>query len=280
MPKDFRATALERAVGRKLAGWRDERQLSLTEAGQRVGFSSAKLSMMENAIQPSAPIDVMALGYVYQVPSPEWQEVWDQANRAATLRLGGPAETGTFDPAEDFPLLLAEATLLRTFTIDTVPNVLQLVDYTAALTQTEDPMKVAQLARVREVWLERSSSKDPLSVDVVFPEAVLRRAIGRGRAMKTQLLYLMEMSERPEVSIRVIPQSAGAYPAMGCPFTWLSFPHRQHNDVVYTETFLRCDYVEDQSQVEQVADRFSTLQQLVLGEGESSELIAEAVASL
>ncbi len=45
MPKDFRATALERAVGRQLAGWRNERELSLAEAGERVGFSSAKLSM-------------------------------------------------------------------------------------------------------------------------------------------------------------------------------------------------------------------------------------------
>ena len=70
MPKDFRATTLERAIGRQLAGWRDERELSLAEAGQRVGFSSAKLSMMENAVQPSAPVDVMALGYVYKVPTP------------------------------------------------------------------------------------------------------------------------------------------------------------------------------------------------------------------
>lgn len=70
MHKNFRATALERAVGRKLARWRNELELSLTEAGGRVGFSSAKLSMMENAMQPSAPVDIMALGYVYKVPHP------------------------------------------------------------------------------------------------------------------------------------------------------------------------------------------------------------------
>ena len=75
MPKDFRATTLERAIGRQLAGWRNEREFSLTEAGQRVGFSSAKLSMMENAVQPSADVDVMALGYVYKVPTAEWQAV-------------------------------------------------------------------------------------------------------------------------------------------------------------------------------------------------------------
>ncbi|WP_086665309.1 helix-turn-helix domain-containing protein [Lentzea kentuckyensis] len=75
MPKNFRATTLERAIRRQLAGWRNELQLSLTDAGQRVGFSSAKLSMIENAVQPSAVLDIMALGYVYKVPASEWQSV-------------------------------------------------------------------------------------------------------------------------------------------------------------------------------------------------------------
>lgn len=70
---------------------------------------------------------------------------------------------------------------------------------------------------------------------------------------------------------------AGAYPATGGPLTWLSFPHRQHNDVVYTETFLRSEYVETHAQVGQVAERFSALRMLTLNEGESLELIAEAV---
>lgn len=279
MPKDFRATALERAVGRTLAGWRNKRELSLVEAGQRVGFSSAKLSMMENAIQPSAPIDVMALGYVYRMPTTEWQPVWGRAQQAATLRSGTQVESEIFDPAEDFPLLLADATLLRTFTTDTVPNAFQLVGYTAAATQN-DPLKAAQVARVREVWAERSSGKDPLRVEAVFPEAVLGQVVGGPRVMKAQLLHLMEVSERPEISLRVVPRTAGAYPATGCPFTWLSFPHCQHNDVVYTETFLRSDYVENRVQVEQVTERFSTLWKMALEEGESLEFIAEAAADL
>jgi hypothetical protein len=280
MPKDFRATALERAVGRTLAGWRNERELSLVEASQRVGFSSAKLSMMENAIQPSAPIDVMALGYVYKVPTTEWQPAWGRAQQAATLRSGTQVESEIFDPAEDFPLLLADTTLLRTFTTDTVPTLFQLVGYTAAATQNDDPLKAARVARVREVWTERSVSKDPLTIDAVFPEAVLRQVVGGRRVMKAQLLHLMEVSERPEVSLRVVPRTAGAYPALGCSLTWLSFPHCQHNDVVYTETFLRCDYVENRVQVEQVADRFSSLWKMALETGESLELIAEAAADL
>ncbi len=280
MPKDFRATALERAVGRELARWRDERDLSLVEAGKRVGFSSAKLSMMENAIQPSAAIDIMALGYVYQVPTPEWQFVTSQAQHAADLRAPRQPQAAIFDPAEDFPLLIADATRLWTFATDTVPTIFQLADYTTATTQRDDPAKAAQLSRVRETWATRSSGDDPLTVEAVFPEAVLRWMIGGRRVLKAQLLHLMEVSELPGVSLRVVPYSAGAYPAMSCPFTWLSFPHRQHNDVVYTETFLRAEYVETHTQVAQVAERFSALRSLALGNGDSLELIAEAVAHM
>ena len=280
MPKDFRATTLERSIGRTLATWRNESELTLTEAGERVGFSSAKLSMMENAVQPSAALDVMALGYVYKVPAPEWQFVVSQTERALELRVLRQPGPKLFDPAEDFPHLVGAATLARTFTTDVVPTAFQLVGYTLAVTQSADPVRAAHAARAQKAWATRSGPDDPLAVEAVFPEALLQLVVGGRRVMKAQLLHLMEMSERPEVSIRVVPRSAGAYPAMGCPFTWLRFPHRQHDDVVYIDSLVHGEYVEEQAQVEKVEKRFTALQNLALGEGESMELIAEAAASL
>ncbi|WP_439660169.1 helix-turn-helix domain-containing protein [Lentzea sp. HUAS TT2] len=280
MPKDFRATTLERAIGRQLAGWRAERELSLTEAGQRVGFSSAKLSMMENAVQPSAPVDVMALGYVYKVPTPEWQAVVLRAQYAERVRARAAGNAVNFDPAADFANLVFEATVLRAFTTDLVPAVFQLPGYTNAVLRSDDPVRTARLAMVREAWTSRLSDKDPLAVHAVFPEAVLRQVVGGPRVMKAQLLHLMEVSEHPVVSVRVVPRGAGAYPAMGSPFTLLGFPHRQHNDVAYLETFLKGEYVEEPGLTEECAQRFAGLQHTALGTGESLELIAEAAADL
>ncbi|MDX8031729.1 helix-turn-helix transcriptional regulator [Lentzea sp. BCCO 10_0856] len=279
MSKDFRATALERAIGRQLAGWRAERELSLTEAGQRVGFSSAKLSMMENAVQPSAPVDVMALGYVYKVPNPEWQAVMLRAQYAERAR-GRVANNGVnFDPAADFANLVFEATVLRVFSMDLVPTVFQLPGYTDGVMQSEDPVRTARLAMVREAWASRLSGREPLRVHAVFPEAVLWRAVGGPRLMKAQLLHLMEVSEHETVSVRVLPRTAGAYPAMGSPFTLLGFPHRQHNDVAYLETFIKGEYVEEPSLTARCAQRFESLEQVALEAGESLELIAEAAAT-
>ncbi|WP_329790203.1 helix-turn-helix transcriptional regulator [Lentzea sp. DG1S-22] len=279
MPKDFRATTLERAIGRQLAGWRGERELSLTEAGQRVGFSSAKLSMMENAVQPSAPVDVMALGYVYKVPTAEWQAVVLRAQYAERVRsrVSGAVQ---FDAAADFADLVFEATVLRAFTTDLVPPVFQLPGYTDAVLREDEPVRAARVAAVREAWAGRLGDRDPLSVEVVFPEAVLRQVVGGPRVMKAQLLHLMEVSEQPGVSVQVVPRGAGAYPAMGSPFTLLGFPHRQHDDVAYLETFLKGEYVEEPGLTEQCARRFARLRQVAAGTGESLELIAEAAAEL
>ncbi|USX54130.1 helix-turn-helix transcriptional regulator [Lentzea sp. HUAS12] len=279
MPKDFRPTALERAVGRKLSRWRDERDLSLFEAGRRVGFSSAKLSMMENAIQPSAIFDVMALGYVYKVPTAEWQHLISQAQHAADLRKSGHPRAPVFDPAEDFPFLITDATRLRVFAVDAPPTIFQLAEYTTA-TMSDNLINIAQLTRTREAWATRAAGSEPVPVEAVLTEATVRGASGNQRAMRAQLLHLMEMSKLPEVSLRVVPQSVTACPAMNFSFTWLSFAHRQHDDVVYTETFLRSEYVETRAQVERVADRFSALQALTLDEGDSLELIAGVAARM
>ncbi|MDX8056067.1 helix-turn-helix transcriptional regulator [Lentzea sp. BCCO 10_0798] len=277
MPKDFRATTLERSIGRQLAWWRDERGLSLAEAGHRVGFSSAKLSTMENAVQPSMPLDIMALGYVYNVPTPEWQALVLRAEYAKTARVSGGSAEPLFDPIADFASLVFEVTELRAFTTDLVPTGLQLRSYAHA---AGSPERIAQLSKVREAWATRLSDKDPPMVEAVFPEAVLRPLVGGPRVMKAQLLHLMEISEHSTVTVQVIPVVAGAYPAMGCPFTLLGFPHRQHNDVAYLETAIKGEYVEDQALVEQLAQRFAELQRIALSPDESLELIAEAAADL
>ncbi|MGI5506454.1 helix-turn-helix domain-containing protein [Lentzea sp. CA-135723] len=278
MPKDFRATALERAVGRQLAGWRAERELSLTEAGRRVGFSSAKLSIMENAVQPSATLDIMALGYVYKVPTPEWQAVVSRAQHAERVRRRASESEVNFDPAADFANLVFEATGLRVFATDMVPAVFQLSEYSSAVMRSDDPARTARQAMVREAWSSRLNGNEPLTVQAVCSEAVLRQEVGGPRVMRAQLMHLMEVSEHEAVSLRVVPWCAGAHPAMGSPFTVLRFPHRQHDDVAYMETFLKAEYIEEPGLVEQCAQRFVSLEQLALGPGESLELIAEVAA--
>lgn len=278
MRRDFHATAMERAVGRKLAAWRVELGLSQVEAGARAGFSSAKLSLMENAAQPTFPLDVMALGYALRVPTPDWQVVFLQAQHAEQLRTATRQRAG-FDPVEDLPHLVAEAMAMRMFTTDLVPTIFQIAPYTEAV-GVHDASRCSRLELVRSSWEARCAVGDPITVEAVFPEAVLKQVVGGRQVMKAQLVRLMEVSELSSVKLRVVPCTEGAYPAMGFPFTWLSFPRHSHGEVVYLETLLRGEYVEGDGQIEEVAHKFAALWDMALGEDESMELIAEAAAFL
>ncbi|MEU0886114.1 helix-turn-helix domain-containing protein [Lentzea sp. NPDC005914] len=82
MPKDFKSNLQNRAVGRALALWRKESALTLAEAGERVGWSPAKTSMMQNALVPIVDADVVALALVYKVSGEQRTPVVLGAQRA------------------------------------------------------------------------------------------------------------------------------------------------------------------------------------------------------
>ncbi|GLZ30896.1 hypothetical protein Lesp02_30850 [Lentzea sp. NBRC 105346] len=218
----FHPTMLERAIGRTLAGWRRERGLSLAEAGRRVGFSTAKLSMMENALQPSAQVDIMAVGYACGVPTPEWQLLGETAMWAAQRRQSLLGEDRVrFDPAQDASQIHAHVSHLRAFQGELIPAIFRTSDYTLAILKADDPLRAAVIAeqrnQARGAWQARLYEREPLVVETVVSEAALKQVVGGPRTMSAQLVHLIENSELPNVTIQVLPHDAGAYPAMGFP---------------------------------------------------------------
>jgi Domain of unknown function (DUF5753) len=73
---------------------------------------------------------------------------------------------------------------------------------------------------LRFAWLVRSASMPPDSpqLSLVLNEAVVRRLVGSLAIMHEQLGRLVEVSSHPEVTIQILPFSAGAHPAMDCAF--------------------------------------------------------------
>ena len=57
----------------------------------------------------------------------------------------------------------------------------------------------------------------------VLNEAVVRRPVGGADVMRDQLTHLLELADRPAVTIQVLPYTAGAHPAMAGSFTLLQF---------------------------------------------------------
>jgi transcriptional regulator with XRE-family HTH domain len=291
MSATFQATTLERAIARRLGEWREPTTMSLAEVSRKVGFSTAKLSKIENALQTVSADDLLTLALVYGVPQAERHSLYREAQRAEQQRaMMVLKQELLFDTTRDFIDLEFEASLVRTFKIDLLPGMFQTRSYIQALAKADDPLRSEVIALQRaDLWEARKKrlfGPNPLEVHAVLSEAVIRSVVGGNLPMKSQLLHLMELSELPNVTNvtnvtnQIIPFSRGAYPAMGSPFDILSFSHELHGDVVYTENVTFGRYVEASEDLTPYTMRFAGLQRKALSPGESLELIAEVASTL
>jgi hypothetical protein len=91
---------------------------------------------------------------------------------------------------------------------------------------------------------------NPTHLWAVLDEAVLRRPAGRPGVMRRQLQQILQAAERPNVTIQVIPFSAGAHAAAGGPFSILRFAERDLPDVVYLEQLTSALYLDKRDTVD------------------------------
>lgn len=285
MPKNFKSSLQNRAVGRALALWRKESGLSLAEVGERVGWSSAKTSMMQNALVPVIDADVVALALVYQVSSERRMPVVLGAQRARDplrfdlLTVGAAACVGwTYEEVE------SEASHVQMVALDVLPPAVRAPEYDAALRGAQVGAVSEQDHRHygddRRKRVTQHLSKGPsLRMDLVVGEAVLRRPIGGALVMADQLLRLAALAELPGMRVWLVPDELGAFAGMTS-FSLLSFREDEFQDVVYLDTLHGGTWLEAESERLPYAETFERLATLALPAGDTIERLVEAAQSL
>jgi DNA-binding XRE family transcriptional regulator len=168
-----------------------------------------------------------------------------------------------------------QAHTLRVWQPLIIPGLLQTAEYARALfvAAGEDADRVEELiaARLdRQVILDRPK---PPQVITVLDESVLHRLIGTSQIMADQLLHLAAVSERPSVTIQMIPSDIGANAGLSGGFQLASTDG--------AEDVLNMNGVEDvtsetRSLVRTAANMFVRVQADALPRAASRKLILEA----
>lgn len=277
----------ERSVGRVLRRWRDARDLSLAEASAKARFSSAKLSMIENAVQPLDPLDIMVLGHIYGVSNDEWKREVRRAEPAADKRITRSTSTNSFtlNAAEDVDEVYLQTTTLRVYGADIIPRCLQTPEYRLAAREVGRPTyaadDAARRAETHESWIKRlTAPQSQCAVEVLLTEDAVRRVAGDPDTTNAALVQLIQLSELERFTVQVLAHERYLNARLGSSYFHLVFPHRQHNDVVYVENSGNCAYVEDSAVCQLVQQSFKALQRTALDPTQSVELIAEIASSL
>ncbi|WP_330183421.1 helix-turn-helix domain-containing protein [Nocardia sp. NBC_01503] len=162
-----------------------------------------------------------------------------------------------------------------------VPGLLQTVDYRRAIAKIDNPdLSVLNTERRIELSLHRQARLEDadFQMDFLLSEAVLRHQPGGPAVMAAQMRWLAELSERTNVSIRLIPFSTGSHRGLKIQsFTMLQFPRGTSGlvvpAVVYLEGAIGALYHERQDIVDRYREAILALEAVALSQQETRDMM-------
>lgn len=182
---------------------------------------------------------------------------------------------------QDWLIKEREARRLRWFEPLLVPGLLQTADYaravfTTCFGATNDWLDEQVAARLkRQDILERDQ---PPQLWVIIDEFVLRRTVGGAHVMREQVGHLIEMAQRPQVSIQVISSAVGGHRGL-----WAGgFAIADFGDttpVGYQEAAAEGQLVDQVEGVTRLGEGWDTLVREALPWAASQSLLEEAAKS-
>ncbi|MEE2053852.1 helix-turn-helix transcriptional regulator [Nocardiopsis tropica] len=259
----YSPTVRRRRLGMELRRFRETVGLTGTEAATLAGMSRAALGKIETAETRKVPLrQVDALIKAYDI-SPDQGEALRQLARDAGERGWWWRYRDIFGSGS-LPDFEAEAELIQTYEIATVPGLLQTPEYARALfrggplTAQEHIDHQVDARMTRQEILHRHDRAPRLWA--VIDEAALRRPIGGAEVMRGQLDYLVRIGQSANIDIQVLPLAVGAHPGLGVAFTVLHFAEPLDPTIVYTDSIGSGLFEEDPDAVAQYSATFSHVQ--------------------
>jgi transcriptional regulator with XRE-family HTH domain len=169
----------------------------------------------------------------------------------------------------------ALATQLRLFEYAYIPGLLQTEDYARAVLAEQPGIRDDELAEAVAARMDRQSvlfrnDKPPL-IWAVIDESVLARAVGGPKVMHEQLLQVVHLAEQPNITVQIVPLSAGAHCGLAGAFAVADVEGA--GEIAYVDTVTDGYIVESASSVARVILTFDTLRSEALPRKPSRELI-------
>ncbi|MEV7908127.1 DUF5753 domain-containing protein, partial [Streptomyces anulatus] len=120
----------------------------------------------------------------------------------------------------------------------------------------------------------------PPQLLAVIDEAALRRLVGGTDVMRAQLEHIAKLSERPNVTIQVLPLSAGAHAAIMGGFVILDFASPQDPSLVYLETATDGLYLERPEELHRYTVIYGHAQAMALSPDESVRFVESVIEQM
>ncbi|MEU8780049.1 DUF5753 domain-containing protein [Streptomyces sp. NPDC048637] len=281
-----RPTVRRRVLAANLRRLREERELQQEDAARELSCDPSKISRIEKAESGIRQVDLKLLLQLYGIKGKGDQEGWlALARESRKRRWWRDFEDRLPNDFLDQVGLEEDSSHCRGFEPGVVHGLLQSQPYAEAVIGRGEPGPLSEERQARvQVRMERQKaitrSTQPLETWMILGEAALRQEYGGPAVLRDQLRHLTELSELPNVTLQVLPFSAGAYRGGPFPFMIYRFPEPSEMEVVALENHTSQTYLETPRDTGYYGDVFNHLRASALGPIESQSLIREIAGQL
>ncbi len=250
---------------------------------EQMEMAAASISRIETGRRGIKPRDLRALLDIYEIVGAERESLLDLAREAQ--QKGWWQKYANVLPGEYSTLigLEAEARLVRHYSQSLVPGLLQTGAYAHAVTIAarpgDPPDEIDRLVSIRLKRQERLND-GTFELAAILSEAVIRQSIGTSALMSDQLRQLVEVGERPNVMLQILPFRAGEHGALTGSFSIVGFPVPSDMDVVYLENMISAVYLEEAPEVRAYESVFDYLRAAALSPNDSRTMLIGALEDL
>lgn len=236
------ASAPRRRLRAELRSARHANGLTQEQAASEMDWSLSKIIRIETGSRGISANDLIGLLRLYQITEPEQTNLLLELAAAARERSWWSAYRD-IAPSSLLRLIDCEsvASVVRQFELTFIPGILQTEEYARAVIQdyydegsrSERLGGLVELRVRREDLLNRANSP---AFQFILDEAAVRRIVGHPSVMRRQLERLIEWTEKPNITLRLIPFTAGLHPGVKGAFEIIEFTDHDADEVVFLES--------------------------------------------
>lgn len=282
MPPRIVLTERQKRLGSELRKIRTAAGMSAEYAAGLLGVDRGKISNMESGVRGISEERLRTLACNCDITDAKYVDAlvaMTQPGVGWWERYRGSLPQGLLDISETE----AAAARLRGANTVHVPGLLQTSEHAMAIFRAAVPAlpehEVALRLALRSERQQVITDHDPADYVAVVHEAALRMQFGVRAVAKAQLDYLLDMSERDNVTLLVLPFAHGAFPGAGQTVVYTEGPVPQL-DTVQVDSSHGPAFLHAEGQLAKYRAQLDLLEELALPPGQSRDFIREVAHQL
>ncbi|GGU71474.1 transcriptional regulator [Streptomyces albospinus] len=277
MPAGGKPTVRSRRLGNALKRHREAAGLDQTDGADAIMKSVSKISRLESGQTSASALEVRTLLDRYGVEdADERSRLLEWARRSNERGWWIDYQEAVQPGYADHIALESEATCIRSWGPVLVPGLLQTPDYTEAVITIGPrliaPKRAVELVKLRQERQRRIGEGGAHFTAIIWEPALTALNCEPG-VWSGQLAHLLDVGERRNVTVQLLPLAANLTAGMSAPFVAFSFGVEANVEAVTLENPANTNVVEAPEDLAHYVKVFDQLRSAALSPDRSAEYI-------